>query len=574
MTIRPPTSDSQLLSDFTAGSRDALCELVLRHLDAVYSAACRQVGDRHLAEDVTQAVFLLLSQKAGSLAGGTILGAWLHRATRYCAANALRMQANRRRHERMAAEMATHRTGGNQESIDWPAISAALDDAVNRLPALERQVIVLRFLEGKSHADVGTELGLSPDAAAKRMQRALLKLRQRLARGGNVTTVAGLSAALTANATQAAPAQLASSVVAGMASPAAASLTLLSIARRAMQMMFWTQLKSAAVSVASVLIVVAAAAAVVIATTRGDWGVNGAATMNTEAATQSPSPAASRPNPASQPDLNPPWRAPFDAIYTLGPTEAVRRIPPPFIEARKGFLHDKYAVDTSKINGVIGSRAAGYTTDPPQALYLDFDGKTGRVERWVRSNQRPWTLESLISNLVGLSPEQFILPPKMDIQISGDWVIRRGATVEARLQGFQKAVRPTRAAFEVQKQIIQRQVIVARGTFNKSDWPGGVISVSLARDKGSRRSAGDVKFYFRQLTKMFGRPVVNEWKGSEEARMEFANNSSQLLPGLDQPSGDQKLSDVLKELGQQLHIELTAETRPIDTWVFSPAEEK
>src|ERR1700733_10266755 len=83
----------------------ALTQLVERHLDWVRSAAIRRVRDVHLAEDVTQAVFLTLARKTPRLKEGVPLSAWIFKVVRYAAATALRTKANRKRHERQAATM-------------------------------------------------------------------------------------------------------------------------------------------------------------------------------------------------------------------------------------------------------------------------------------------------------------------------------------------------------------------------------------------------------------------------------------------------------------------------------------
>src|SRR5277367_6238202 len=95
--------DTQLIQDYASNrSDDAFKALVDQYVGLVYSACFRQLKDRHLAEDATQAVFILLSQKAGALRE-TYLGGWLLTTSRYACANIRRSEHRRQHRERVVA---------------------------------------------------------------------------------------------------------------------------------------------------------------------------------------------------------------------------------------------------------------------------------------------------------------------------------------------------------------------------------------------------------------------------------------------------------------------------------------
>ena len=100
--------DMTLVQEFAATqSEPAFAALVERHLGLVHSAALRQVGDAHLAEEITQAVFIVLARKATALGPKTVLSAWLYRTTRYAAADALKTRRRRAAREQEAYMQST-----------------------------------------------------------------------------------------------------------------------------------------------------------------------------------------------------------------------------------------------------------------------------------------------------------------------------------------------------------------------------------------------------------------------------------------------------------------------------------
>ena len=189
------SDDAQLLEDYaTNRSEAAIAALVERYVALVYSSCWRQLRDRQLAEDATQAVFLLVSQKAASRSlRASTLAAWLLSTARYTCANLARSERRRRRHE-----TAVLMTRGPQ-SADG-AMLDMLDAGLARLREQDRQALVLRYFQGRPLREVGEALGISEEAARKRVDRCMEKLRAYFGRHGIVTVPGAVAGLLTAQA--------------------------------------------------------------------------------------------------------------------------------------------------------------------------------------------------------------------------------------------------------------------------------------------------------------------------------------------------------------------------------------
>src|SRR5215217_491628 len=100
-------NDSELLRRYVQErSEAAFTELVNGYVNFVYSAALRQVGgDAHLAQDVTQSVFIDLAARAQALPVRTVLSGWLYTSTRFAAAKAVRTEQRWRLREQKANGM-------------------------------------------------------------------------------------------------------------------------------------------------------------------------------------------------------------------------------------------------------------------------------------------------------------------------------------------------------------------------------------------------------------------------------------------------------------------------------------
>ncbi|MCW5559375.1 MAG: sigma-70 family RNA polymerase sigma factor, partial [Verrucomicrobiae bacterium] len=232
--------DAQLLQEYIRGSETAFTLLVRRHLGLVYSVALRRVQDAALAEDVSQAVFLLLARKAARLKSGVLLSGWLFRTTCLVAANVRRKEQRRQQREQEAYAMSqTHASEGS-----WERLVPVIDEALGRLGETDRNALLLRFAEGRSHREVGQTLGVSEEAAKKRLQRALEKLRGLLGAHGAPVSALALATWLGERLSAASPPGLEATVsaaVRGLPSASAAA----QLARQAQRAWIWTRVRFA-----------------------------------------------------------------------------------------------------------------------------------------------------------------------------------------------------------------------------------------------------------------------------------------------------------------------------------------
>jgi len=336
--------DTALLHEYACtGSREIVGELARRHAALVYSAARRQVGDEHLAEDVTQAVFILLFSKASSIQNPSRLVGWLYKTTRYTACNAMKIENRRRYHEEKAAAEKARQSQNTKDQPRWEEMSPILDRAMAGLAERDRQSILLRYFEGLSVPEVAGAMEVSEEAAKKRLSRGLGRLRKLLGKKGVVVSAGALGATLAARATEAAPQTLGPTIRAlAVGQSAMASKTAMVLAQNVARSML---LRTAGMAAIAAFALIALAGWQFLA-------MQGSSVANAQVATTAP--LASTP---ASPD-GPPLTLPGAITGSPMPVDLDGAGQPEIVVAYMGMIDEKTGQEVPVVSGVKTDPAA------------------------------------------------------------------------------------------------------------------------------------------------------------------------------------------------------------------------
>ncbi|MFZ4778551.1 MAG: RNA polymerase sigma factor, partial [Terrimicrobiaceae bacterium] len=244
------------------GSDLAFEQIVSRHGPMVYRHCFRLLHDAHEAKDTSQAVFIVLAKQAGALRKNGNLTAWLYGVTRNVCRHALRCRMNRQRREEEGAIMLELERDSAQAIESQSVVLDLVYRELGALTSLQRQAVILRYIEGRREDNAAGLAGCSVDALHRRATDGIAKLRQRLAKRGVALGGVALAGLLTSEASAAVPETLLPSILAVVKTAAATSATATTttstaamLAKGAMKAMFWNNVKTAAMVALSVGVV-------------------------------------------------------------------------------------------------------------------------------------------------------------------------------------------------------------------------------------------------------------------------------------------------------------------------------
>ena len=560
--IDPDALEREWLNNYVVtGSHTAFASLVDRHVDLVYSAALRQThGDKHMAEDVTQAAFLVLATRAARLRREVSIASWLVVVTRHAARDALKSEARRKRREQAVAISATAVTlnptidqmmslpydsiANHPDVAEWQAIAPELDAALASLRDKDRRAVVLRYLQGRSIEEVAAITGATPNAAKQRLHRAVDRMRAFFRTRGitNVST-AMLGPILLRHAVHAAPPGLAKGIAAVGFSAAGASASGVAIAKGVVVAMAWTKAKVAVVAGASFLLLAGGTAVVVKAIHRPP--AEQMMVLNSNPVGLNPPGVVVAIGPPVQDD----WLVKFNDTYRLEPGQAMKFIPRPFPPERAMYLQKFHLPEKALL---------AFRWDGSPHLFSTTVGTESFFNpAQFGTNFEPYLYED---------PANLLRTP-----ISGDWIFRKDADrqeVLTTIAGMLSVKLGSEVRFE--KQSVLREVLVVTGRFDPDrvrSLPAGEFAIGFRRTpQTGPPNRGSLQAMLNSISFSLQFRVIDESTGSQE--------TVPIVPwrhyGTDAKDADQ----ILKEFSEQTGLQFRREMRKVDVWMLIQSADK
>jgi len=171
--------DAALVTAARNGDRDAFAALIQRYQNLVCAIAYSRLGNLDTAHDIAQEAFLVSFETLPLLRSAAKFGPWLRRITLRLCTRWLRSERYRRSlKEQLQRTAPAQHTPTPQDIAQANETAAIVRHAIDRLSNTLRDVLVLHYFQGQSHAETARTLGISQAAVGKRVERAKRRIRQ------------------------------------------------------------------------------------------------------------------------------------------------------------------------------------------------------------------------------------------------------------------------------------------------------------------------------------------------------------------------------------------------------------
>lgn len=560
-------TDAALLERLAAGHRVALAEIARRHGPVVHAAARRQAGgDIHLADDITQAVFLTLCRRAGTLRKGTILVGWLFTTTRNIAMTARRAAMRRDRHERNVALVARHCGDGLSEA---DAMLPLLDEALHALPARDREAVLLRYFNKLAFAEVGERIGTTEEGARKRVTRAVDRLRDGFARRGITTaTSAAVATMMTVEAAQASvPAATMTAISTGTVTASATALATTASASTA-GVVLGVPIAKVAATVAGLALAGGTTTAIVVLARQPEPSGH----ADHPVAPVDPHEVAPATTTAANPKAYPadlvaqPWFGAFERVYSTN-GRVLNHVHPPFIPERLDFYRFTNRDQADAMPGGPSYMLLGRRFENRGMSYGGPDHSAG--------------LGELLEDFCHLQPHEFVVPRTYPARadMGGDWIGDFDAPLDDKLNAIcAQLLEDTDIAvtFVKEQHTSDALVITASEPVEPMGGPSTKLDVTGMPSVPSTGGAGGVDHLLRSFSRSSRWPILDErpsGQRSQDFRLVQFNHSSKAKPFEKGQAAPRAEMEAFAELlSKTLKLSYKIEQRTYTRYVLMPVE--
>ena len=201
-----PESEFILLRRFASNDdAEAFSEIIKQHASLVYGVCLRILEDKDKAADAVQETFLQLVRDATDITGS--LPNWLHRVATHRSIDLVRSDSQRKQRELVYASNSVEVESEDNKAA-WREISVLIDEELDKLDDLTREVIILHFFESQTMTEMAEKFGISQPTVSRRIESGIVSLRYKLKSRGVIVPAVILTAMLTENIVKAAPASV------------------------------------------------------------------------------------------------------------------------------------------------------------------------------------------------------------------------------------------------------------------------------------------------------------------------------------------------------------------------------
>ena len=260
------------------------------------------------------------------------------------------------------------------------------------------------------------------------------------------------------------------------------------------------------------------------------------------------------------------WQQKFYSIYSLEDGELLKRIAPPFIPERRNFFLNQPGRHSSNANYHM---AIQYT--------FNWDGEL--KEKSARIGSGIPRLNSILESVIGLGKFEYDIPIELlQIDMSGDWIVRKDTPTEALMKDLKEIVK-NEAAREIDfvKKKVETEVIIAKGKYDFKPLPGVKEGnyILICTDKmdtyiGGGGGSGTVSKFLRWVGNRINMYIIDETE-SEDIKIYWRNHDSSNLRRLSHNKElySERLDMLLSNLTRQTGLTFERKTAAVEKWFIA-----